>query len=491
MFPAPIRTALELKTAIETAPKRLKPIGTCVTELQTWMDCYDFGDEDERLDVPAAIEELTQLYENDAQCHSGYLPNSFKLTITHPGIKFSADIEPFGKPKDKIDNPAHDVPKSRTKDELVAMRQESEKRLKAWFKKADVSGYGDVRSQSTKVDAKVRNAREIPASHFTVSDNLCDDIERIWNEHFLPSSVRVEPYKIHLYGPGGKFKSHKDTPEKDLVGTFLVGLGDSTSDDLLGNLFVGHEIYGSRAYPGSYVAFYPDVPHKVTEIKEGYRAVIAFKLFRKDPTQNSTSTGALQPKTTFEQSLFNKTKSTLRKLPAPYGILLTHDYCLQTAELSGLDNVLHAAAVSVASEGESESTSQEVHFLPVLVHLDAEADWLDEEQREIDHATAWVYPLTEVHVDALLASSESDEDEDEDEDASEVNLSKTPYSWLRLCKNVPFYGIPEVGYCWSEEHQEGAEFTGNESRPDSEDSIYLSYAMVVVSSKKRKHSKKS
>jgi len=85
------------------------------------------------------------------------------------------------------------------------------------------------------------------------------------------------PYKIHLYGPGGHFKSHRDTPETGLVGTFLVGLGD-TSSTYAGHFRIGDKTL--RADPCSWVAFHPDIPHEVTKLEDGYRAVIAFKMFR-------------------------------------------------------------------------------------------------------------------------------------------------------------------------------------------------------------------
>ena len=81
----------------------------------------------------------------------------------------------------------------------------------------------------TKVDHEVRNAREISASEFQVKPKFLRQIQKLWKEHFLPLNVRAEPYKIHLYGPGGHFKSHRDTPETGLVGTFLVCLGDTSS----------------------------------------------------------------------------------------------------------------------------------------------------------------------------------------------------------------------------------------------------------------------
>ena len=83
-------------------------------------------------------------------------------------------------------------------------------------------------SLKTEIDSEVRNAREIPASEFEVEPEFLGEIQELWGKHFLPRVVRAEPYKIHLYGPGGHFKSHRDTPETGLVGTFLVGLGDTS-----------------------------------------------------------------------------------------------------------------------------------------------------------------------------------------------------------------------------------------------------------------------
>ena len=75
-------------------------------------------------------------------------------------------------------------------------------------------------------------------------------------------------YKIHLYGPGGHFKSHRDLPETGLVGTFLVGLGD-TSSASTGHFRIGNKML--KSYSGNWVAFHPDVPHEITKPEDGYR----------------------------------------------------------------------------------------------------------------------------------------------------------------------------------------------------------------------------
>src|SRR6201996_3171229 len=87
-----------------------------------------------------------------------------------------------------------------------------------------MAGYGDVAAQETKIDPEIRKAFEMKSSEFSCNDSILEVLAREWSEHFIPRKVRVESYKINIYPPGGHFKSHRDTPEKDLVGTFIVGL---------------------------------------------------------------------------------------------------------------------------------------------------------------------------------------------------------------------------------------------------------------------------
>ena len=132
----------------------------------------------------------------------GKLYYFFHLSITRPGCEYNDVVQYYSKIDDL---------------------------LPSWFEHSAISGYGDMQSLETKVDCEVRNAREIPASEFEVEPEFLEKIQESWKTHFLPRNVRAVPYKIHLYGPGGHFKSHRDTPETGLVGTFLVGLADTSS----------------------------------------------------------------------------------------------------------------------------------------------------------------------------------------------------------------------------------------------------------------------
>ncbi|KAJ7634804.1 hypothetical protein FB45DRAFT_474826 [Roridomyces roridus] len=371
---------------------------------------------------------------------------SYTIKISRVGYEYEGDIVP--------DDEEH-VPE----------------RLKEWYQSGTISGYGDVKAQETKIDPEVRNAREIPASEVSVSSDLLSKVEELWGASFFPTKVRAELYKIHVYGPGGMFKAHRDTPETNLVGTFLIGLGDTCK-------VVGQPYWEEGALkvkssptewtlftadPGSWVAFYPDVEHSVLEIKSGYRAVIAFKIFRQLLDV---------PEVPADVAMHCQLKKELVKIQAPYGILLDHRYPNGTAELNGFDAALYAAA------GEISDTK----LLPVLVTCGA-AHYL--EDRDAGYCEAKVYPITEMHINALTEYLKKDKAEGEkDTSPLFVDLKGTDAEWIHNYgkKTIPFYSHSFDGttVVWKKELEEGSEYTGNESRPYSEDSIYLSHALVLL-----------
>ncbi|KAF8518728.1 hypothetical protein JB92DRAFT_3141911 [Gautieria morchelliformis] len=442
---ATVRTAIELKNAIDIASERLKPLGTCSALTTEWkQERITYGededeDEDEGGGIKALIKQLGEIkQEEDTPFFRGTLDAPFGLTITREGCNYSGEIAPAD-PKEEAAGDSTTI------------------LLKRWFEGAAISGYGDMEAQETKVNPDVRDAREIPATEFTVTPELLDS-------------------KIHLYGPGGIFKEHRDTPETDLVGTFLVGLGDTTNPQA--GLFVrgnNWEWEHSRAEAGSWVAFYPDIKHEVSKIEDGYRGVIAFKIFRppgevEDPTKYPAQA---------------KVKSVLDKMPRKYGLLLERKYCKGTTQLSGFDAQLLAAA---KTRGDVVT-----HVLPVLIKFDVCADEYDGAEFYLD---ADVFPLTDQHVDALVKFRNEVDSDEEDECAYPwrekpirkeplpISLKGTESAWIeeRKVSKIEFYSPDLSGsfVTWRRVKQEGAEHTGNEAMPTTEDSIYLSYAMVVL-----------
>ncbi|KAJ7148621.1 hypothetical protein C8R43DRAFT_1128853 [Mycena crocata] len=481
MSPIPdiLRTAVDLKEALDNAAEYLVPIGTCRSKASEWRKEYDddeYMEEDDELEDEGKLasekveikvmEELFDLQSNHMNTvafgEERDLPLFIK--ITRAGCEYDGDIRAFTSKKGS-----------------AAPDTDSE-RLKLWYEAGAVSGYGDVKAQETKVDPAVRDAREIPANEFTVSADLIARVQDIWGASFFPTLVRAEPYKIHLYGPGGKFKAHRDTPENDLVGTFLVGLGD-TSKTKERSWDGAFEIKMNEnwrtchtAHLGSWIAFYPDVDHSVREISSGHRAVIAFKIFRQHLDT---------PEVPADVVLRNKIREALMPLHKPYGILLQHHYSAGTSELSGVDAALSAAA---------GITGGDVKLLPVLIRWNATRDHAELEYRDVPQCSADVFPITGIHVDAVLAHIRAkrvqtvDEDEDNASRSSKsklsVDLKGTDSEWINFLHStsVPFYSpsFSDTSIAWKEDVQEAIEHTGNESRPHQEDSIYLSYALVVL-----------
>ena len=349
---------------------------------------------------------------------------SFDLRITRPGCEFNGQVRQYMNEIDDL--------------------------LPVWFEHSAISGYGDVQSFQTKVDSEVRHAREILASEFEVQPKLLEKIQDLWGEHFLPRKVRAQPYKIHLYGPGGHFKSHRDTPETDLVGTFLIGLGD-TSSTSEGNFRIGDKTL--RAKRDTWVAFHPDKLHEVTKLKEGYRAVLAFKIIRVDSNEPEV----------FPAQLENRVKRILDQIPAPFGLLTAHQYSIGTTNLTGFDVLLMAYARS--------RYDTQAHMLPVVTKFRGEAYDDDDDPRAEDYQSfteSRVYPFTRSHVDILLGK--------------DVDQSKKAVMWLKKWSGIPFYAwdIDASLQVWTEDHPDGANYTGNEADSQREDSVYLSHAILFL-----------
>ncbi|THU81101.1 hypothetical protein K435DRAFT_767511 [Dendrothele bispora CBS 962.96] len=396
------------------------------------------------------IKNFQQVYKQKGRVYQeGYLDTPFKLKITLPDYTFEDSI-----PIHVID-PEYGRPGSSGYD--------AGKRLSTWYRHGKPSGYGDLREHVTKFDRDVRSAREIAAENFQVEPVLLREVEKHWKNHFYPPNVRAEPYKIHMYGPGDKFDEHRDTPQTDLVGTFLVGLGDNTWSCHL----VVDGSNESSATEGSWVAFYPDVPHKVkTIINEHhfsgkYRAVLALKIFR-DDTQALSDDNLLS----MDFELGAAAEQLLTNLEVPFGLVLDHKYCLGTTELSGVDAIIHSCAKKVP------------HILqPVIIPIVIRSRWLrgwycpDRLNRKIkDERVEQTVTFVEALTNELIG----------------VESDKPLERWNAL-KEIPFYdlrGEPEnivkhSSVVWSN-HEEEINYVGNEADGERADSVYLSYAILCL-----------
>ncbi|KAA1472313.1 hypothetical protein DENSPDRAFT_173650 [Dentipellis sp. KUC8613] len=443
--------ALKIKRVLDGSLRRLPEIGHCRTKIhEAKVDKIryysnsilreELKEEIEQEFTPneMLVQELARIYSEGSSVTSGELDKPFHLKITHPGCELETDI--------------------------TISEDQNGDMLRRLFDHSTVAGYGDVQTQETKVDQSVRSAREISASGFTVPPELIEEIRFHWSKNFIPSGVRVEPYKIHTYGPGGHFKAHRDTPANGLVGTFLVGLGDTTGGK---HLEVGPSSFEASA--GHWVAFYPDTPHRVSQIRKGYRAVIAFKIYREGVVQDDIEDR--------DGPLAARIRACVSKMSAPFGLLLEHQYCMGTQQLSGTDAIVHSSLQRL--------DGVQVRLLPIATECGAE--WGHPhgyDNEEGDSFWARVYPFTTAHVEYAFAF---DSKNSEDRARAEEALKSPSLSWLQdMDEDVPFYytDLKATTITWSSEEQETVNHTGNEAEAWREDSIYLSYAIVVLPIKK-------
>ena len=263
-----------------------------------------------------------------------------------------------------------------------------------------------------------------------------------------------------------------DTPEQNLVGTFLVGLGD-TAEPGKHLVLHGSLRFGSPA--NHWVALYPDIPHEVTCIKSGYRAVIAFKIFRlgaapemslRSVSETVTATLEAPMSNIFNLDMQAAVESIMAKLCAigkPFAFHFTHLYNKSLIEPVGFDNILLLAA--------NKQELALVHLLPVLCqrsYSHNEGNGYYEDLIGTNSVHSSVYPFTDAHMDYVLG----------DEDA----LERESVQWLEGVEGIPFWSLSadwKAGVMWSDRYEEGPGYTGNESRAHDEYSVYLTWAMIV------------
>lgn len=330
---------------------------------------------------------------------------------------------------------------------LSGLALENDDNLKKLITSANVASFGDQMNLKTVVDENVRKGRDIDSASFQVSDEIIKYVEDTWNSHFYPSNVKAVPYKINLYQKGDKFIGHKDTPDKNLVGTFLLGLSHEESDSLkvLTRPNASHNQYDiwEDSRIGTWCAFHADVPHEVEHNEDCIRATMSFKIYT---TQNVYEISKLSEQYADEY---------LRKNPMPkssvndetIGIILSHDYSVNTTTLKGVDNLWYHVATKISKTP--------VELIPVV--LKTSMYWYRDSE-PAPSVSMNVYPLTTQHLLYL-----NGEDVPKPAEYPEIKFYKLSYD----------------GYQWSCETESYIEYTGNESQPQSEDSLYIHRALIL------------
>lgn len=358
--------------------------------------------------------------------------------------------------------------------DILSLRDISKENIQKWYASGVASGFGNVMKQETQHNTQVRSSRELDASQFTVSQKLLDDIALKWRQafippsvslktnkatlwrhgqRFVPESVRVQPYKIVIYGPGDHFQPHRDTPEENLCGTFLISLFDDCEPDSVFEISENgeHETWCSDEGNG-WCAFYPDIPHRVRPLDSGYRAILSFKLFStksERPVEWSTNTAT--------KIKVDSLANDIKNLQIPVGILCNHEYGYKSKSIYGADKLLLDAF---------KNKGLQVEMKPVLIHLSGEGPRPTCYSMP-GHVSSKVFSITDEELDyvhrRLLGEEIIPEFTKSDEDIVFLDGQSGRY-----------FGL------WESEEKPEIEHTGNESQPHSERSVYVRYAAIVT-----------
>jgi hypothetical protein len=487
-----LKTALDLKQALELAPSKLKSIGSCVTIEKIWNNSGQYDDYDDSVDdiTPGPIDpDETEYSDTDHELSDNDKPNDELLDNSDKSLDSSSSesekkiMPKLGHQHDKLNKILSNLKSTEEKlskffkyldndigslstkvnmgqlDNTILKKQKltihipdkvkktynlssiTTAHLNEMYEFASDASYGNLANMTTDIDHNVRMARDISADHFEISQEFCEELAKIWKKDFeWNGQIIVRPYKINIYTSGGLFKEHKDTPSKNLIGTFLVGLGDTSNPGRLAFPDI-HRSWDS-AKLGNYCAFYTDVSHQVKKLDIGIRANLSFKVYASESIDMNGSSYLLPHLLPFIDIWKN---SSLNKYDKPFGILLTHDYSLTADHFKGNDRAYYDFF---------NSLGKQIDVLPVIIRIDG--NW-DEDDGS---CKTGVYPLLESSIDYLIGKT----------DIQPIH----PYTDLK------FYGAPS-GYQWKENYTPYCEYTGNECQPAEIDSLYLHRALIIQS----------
>jgi hypothetical protein len=317
--------------------------------------------------------------------------------------------------------------------------------LQRIYAAAAPAAFGDMKTMETRVDPLVRSGRQVSADRFTVSRAMCEWVRQTWASRFQPKSVRVEPHKINVYAPGDRFAMHRDTPERNLVGTFLLALSGWGPPCREGGLVV-HDELGIYRWDGAsgWAAFLPYLPHEVEPITSGARITLAFKVF-------ATSSAENESQSPFDEALLEEAANRIalcRNARGQVGVLLKYAYSLNGTALCGSDRFIYRALERLGT----------VQSVPVAVQLKGKA--ADAETWKW-RATANVYELSAGN----LAHIASQATQASDAIATEPSL-------------IPFIAA-SCGHVIYSKGNDPIENTGNYAEPANIETLYVHRALIV------------
>jgi len=409
------------------------------------------------------------------------------------------------------------------------------------------SPFGDLRTGATVHDESVRVAREIPAerARLVLSPSMKEKSRARRKSHIgnrvddaipwartslcsrimsrfastLRSGAKCTPKlnKINIYGPGGFFSTHVDTPTSaDMVGTVVVALpvaftgGDLTVKHLGSTHVHSMSITPSDlcdAGPGtadgprrivSWAGLFGDCAHEVTPVESGHRITLAFDVQRKvkhayscfrdtvheaevafsasaapetavsDAAHRLADAvdayhGAARNGEKVQEDAYSDAAVPDRKEPRekkrkllPLGIVLSHRYAGGAPTLERLKGADRIVAGTIAAR-------YRCTLIPVVVRRTLQSAEYGYEMERSARVAAFTL------LDIRFLANKGDESEDQGSRPAEALPVLREHAFLDMVAGRELHS----------EHTPSCEYTGNEACPNSDTGIYFSAALLI------------
>ncbi|KDR78105.1 hypothetical protein GALMADRAFT_1301839 [Galerina marginata CBS 339.88] len=149
-------------------------------------------------------------------------------------------------------------------------------------------------NQKDVLDESYRKAGKLDSTEFAtqfspLSSGIVDTIrESLLQGEHAEKSIKVELYKLNVYGPGSFFKAHVDTPRSDtMFGSLVVVLPTAHEGGSLifrhrgqeRTFDTAHAVVSQDKPQVAFVAFFSDVEHEVSVVTSGYRVTLTYNLY--------------------------------------------------------------------------------------------------------------------------------------------------------------------------------------------------------------------
>jgi hypothetical protein len=294
----------------------------------------------------------------------------------------------------------HDALSEEEQKAVAEMLEQKKLPIDALLKVASPASFG---KDGEKVyDPEVRKAFEIPRSQLP-SDLLdvlkIESIERL--EYKMKPKLRrwtYHLYKIHMYGPGGKFEEHVDTLHtSNHVATVVLSL---PSEHVGGVLRVRHhgeavefDLSKVPRQDGhrflTYGAFFTDCTHSVQEVISGWRVVVQYDVFEEigideeleDEDDYYTFACLDEYSTSIDTSMVHKKEPTalvqavseyMATIPPTDGVafFLRHRY-----SLPALNEVVLKGADRIIYDAFSKRADLSISVQGAVAYLEIESEW--------------------------------------------------------------------------------------------------------------------